>query len=112
RRRDPAAEITGGVGACVGIIGGTVSFAIFAIVEVALFRSDGRLRAALLEAVQQSLARTPDPKVQEIFAYFKTPEGLSVVMGIGLVLMFLTFLVVSAAGGALGAALLRRKERL
>jgi hypothetical protein len=115
RRRNPAANLTAGMGARLGAVSGVLGFGIFAIltsVEVVVFRSGGQLRAALLEAVQQSAARSSDPQAQQLLEYLKTPQGLALVMVLGLIVMFAAFLLFSSLGGALGAALLRRKERL
>ena len=115
RRRNPVANLTAGMGARLGAVSGVLGFGIFAIltsVEVVVFRSGGQLRAALLEAVQQSAARSSDPQAQQLLEYLKTPQGLALVMVLGLIVMFAAFLLFSSLGGALGAALLRRKERL
>ena len=113
RRRNPAANLTPGMGARLGAVSGALGFGIFAIltsVEMLAFRSGGQLRAALLEAVQQSAARSSDPQAQQLLEYLKTPQGLALVMVLGLIVMFVAFLVFSSLGGALGAALLRRKD--
>jgi len=113
RRRNPAANLTPGMGGRLGAVSGALGFGIFAIltsVEMLVFRSGGQLRAALLEAVQQSAARSSDPQAQQLLEYLKTPQGLALVMVLGLIVMFVAFLVFSSLGGALGAALLRRKD--
>jgi len=113
RRRNPAANLSPGVGARLGAVSGALGFAIFAIltsVEMVVFRSGGQLRAALIEAVQQSAARSSDPQAQQLLEYLKTPQGLALVMVLGLIVMFAAFLVLSSLGGALGAVLLRRKD--
>ena len=43
--------------------------------------------------------------------YLKTPQGLALMMVLGLIVMGLAFLIFSSLGGALAAALLRRKDR-
>ena len=43
--------------------------------------------------------------------FIKTPEGLVVIMVMGLTAMFFVFLIFSSLGGALGAFLLHRKDR-
>ncbi|HXZ41243.1 MAG TPA: zinc ribbon domain-containing protein [Terriglobales bacterium] len=115
RRRNPVGNLSPGMGARLGAVGGTLGFGIFAIftaIEVLVFHSGGQLRAALLEAIQQSAARTSDPQAQQILDYLKSPPGLALVMGLGLAVMFVVFLIFSSLGGALAAALLRRKHRL
>jgi hypothetical protein len=114
RRRNPAAEITPAMGARLGAVSGALGFVLFAIltsIEMMLFRSGGEVRAALLDAVQRSAARSPDPQAQQMLEYLKTPQGLALLVGLGLIVMFVIFLIFSSLGGAIGAALLRRKER-
>jgi hypothetical protein len=75
-----------------------------------VLRSGGQLRQALLDAVQQSAARANDPQVQQMFDYFKTPAGLALMMVLGLAVMFVLFVLLSSAGGALTVALLRKRN--
>jgi hypothetical protein len=113
RRRNPAANLTPGMGARLGAVSGALGFGIFAVltsIEMVAFRSGGQLRAALIEAVQQSAARSSDPQAQQLVEYLKTPQGLALVMVLALLVMFAAFLVLSSLGGALSAALLRRKD--
>jgi hypothetical protein len=115
RRRHAFGLLTAGVGARLGAVSGIFGFAMFAVftaIEVLVFHSGGQLRAALLEAVQQSASRTSDPQAQQILDYLKSPPGLALVMGIGLAVTFVAFLILSSLGGALAAVLLRRKEKL
>jgi hypothetical protein len=114
RRRNPTANLTPGMGARLGAASGALGFGIFAIftaVEMVVFRAGGQLREALLQAIQQSAARSSDPQAQQVVEYLKTPQGLALVMVLGLIVMFVAFLIFSGLGGAVGAALLRRKER-
>jgi hypothetical protein len=102
------------MGARLGAVSGALGFGIFAIlisIEVVVFRAGEDLRKTLLEAVRQSAARSPDPQAQQMLEYLKTPQGLALVMVLGLIVMFLIFLIFSSLGGAVGAALLRRKDR-
>lgn len=115
RRRNPGGRLTPAIGARLGAVCGVLGFGMFAVftaIEMLIFHSGGQLRAALLEAVQQSASRTSDPQLQPMLDYLKSPPGLALVMGLGLAVMFVIFLILSSLGGALGAALLRRKERL
>ena len=114
RRRNPVANVTPGIGARLGALSGALGFGIFAIftaTEMLIFRSGGQLRDALLQAIQQSAARSSDPQAQQMLEYLKTPQGLALMMVLGLIVMGLAFLIFSSLGGALAAALLRRKER-
>jgi len=114
RRRNLGENLSPATGARLGAVSGILGFGIFSVltsVEVLVFHSGGQLRAALLEAVQQSALRTSDPQAQQIIDYLKSPPGLALVMVLGLALMFVVFLIFSTIGGALGAVLLRRKNR-
>ncbi len=115
RRRNPASDLTPGMGARLGATSGALGFGIFAIftaVEVLIFHSGGELHTALIQAVQQSASRTSDPQALQLLEYLKSPPGLALVMAAGLAVMLAAFLIFSSLGGALGALLLRRKNRL
>ncbi len=114
-RRRPGSILTPGMGARLGAVSGALGFAIFSIftaIGVTIFHNGGELRAALLEAVKQSAARNSDPQAQQIVEYLKSPDGLALVMGLGLAVMCVLFLIFSSLGGAIAAAFLRRKNHL
>lgn len=115
RRRNPAGTLSPGMGARLGLVSGVLGFAISAVftaIEMLIFHSGGQVRAFLLEAIEQSALRASDPQAQQIVAYFKSPPGLALIMGLGLVAMFFFFLIFASLGGTLAATLLRRRERL
>lgn len=114
RRRNPLAQIPPALGAKLGAVSGLFGFAVFAVLiaaEAVIFRSSGELRAALLDALQRSAASNPDPQAQQVLDYLRTPQGLALFMALALAFVFFVFLVLSSLGGALSAALLRRKQR-
>ena len=114
RRRNPALHLTPGVGARLGAVSGVLGFGMFAIltaVEMLVLRSGGQIRQALLQTIEQSASRSNDPQVQQMFDYFKTPAGLALMMGLGLAMMLVLFVILSAAGGAVTAVLLRKRDR-
>lgn len=114
RRRNPGAPLTPGMGARLGAVSGAVGFCIFAVftaLEMLAFRTGSQIRGALLDAIQQSAARSADPQAQEVLEWFKSPAGLALMLTLGLVFLFVVFLVLSSAGGALAAALLRRRDQ-
>lgn len=114
RRRNPASNLTPAMGARLGAVSGALGFGIFAIfsaVGTLVFHSGGQLRAALLEAVEQSAARSSDPQAQQVVEYLKTPAGLALMMGLGLGFVLVAFLILSSLGGAVGAAMMRRRDR-
>jgi len=114
QRRSATATATSSLGARLGAVTGVLGFVFFTIftaVEVLVFHSGGELHDSLIEAVRQSIARTPDPQAQQALRYLQSPPGLALVMTIGLTLVFVVFLIFSSVGGVIGAALLRRKPR-
>jgi hypothetical protein len=69
-----------------------------------------QLRQTVLDAIVQAQQRTSDPQSRRMFDYLKTPQGLAITMLVWLILMALFFVLLSGAGGAFSASLLRRKE--
>ncbi|MGH3055988.1 MAG: hypothetical protein ACRDL7_13520, partial [Gaiellaceae bacterium] len=115
RRRNLTSHLTPGMGARLGLVSGTLGFGIFAIfsaIGTLVFHTGGQLRAAMLEAIEQSAARSSDPQAQQIIEYLKTPPGLVLMMGLSLGVVLVAFLVLSSIGGAVGAAMMRRKDRM
>jgi hypothetical protein len=114
RRRVPIGNLKPGKGAQLGAVSGALGFVVFGIftaLETTFLHSGAELRAALMQAVEQAATRSPDPQSQQLLQYLKSPPGLTLVMIMGLAVMFFAFLVLSSLGGALGAALLRRKDQ-
>jgi hypothetical protein len=115
RRRVPIVNLRPGKGARLGAVSGAFGFGMFAVltsIEMIISpRSGDQIRGQLLEALQKSAARTSDPQAQQMLEYFRTPAGLVLMMIISLIFMFVAFVLLSALGGALGAALLGKKER-
>lgn len=115
RRRSPASNLTPAMGARLGAVSGTLGFAIFGIFSAVgtwVFHNGGELRTAMLDAIEQSAARSADPQVQRAFEYLKTPPGLALMMALSLVMVLAAFLILSSLGGAIGAALTRRKDQM
>jgi len=114
RRRVPYANPGPGMGARLGAVSGALAFVLFGVLtllESAVLRAGSEFRSVLLQALDQAASRNTDPQAQQLFQYLKTPQGLIVVMIIGLTSMFFAFLLFSSLGGAIGAAMLRRKDR-
>lgn len=113
RRRIPMASITPGTGARLGMVSGILGGAIFAAllsIGTMAFHAWDSIRGKLLEVVEQTAARNPDPQAQQAMQFFKSPEGIVLLLATALIGTMLAFVVFSALGGAVGAALLRRKD--
>lgn len=113
RRRSPMTNLSPGMGARLGAASGAMGFGIFAIftaLAAGIFGKGGQLRAALLDAIQQSASRSSDPQAQEMLEWLKTPEGLALMITLGMIFTLMVFVILSSAGGALTAALMRKRE--
>ncbi len=114
RRRVRRNVLTSGTGARLGALSGVLGFAFFSIftaVQVLVFHAGDQIRANLLESIKEAAAKTPDPQMQPVFDYLRTPGGMQLAMATGFAVILLMFLVLSSAGGILGVALLRRQHK-
>jgi hypothetical protein len=113
RRRIPVANVTPGMGARLGmmsgVLGGGIFAALFSIGTVVLHAWD-TIREKLIAIVEQTAARNPDPQTQQALEFFKSPDGIMLLLATALIGTLMAFVIFSGLGGALGAALLRRKE--
>jgi hypothetical protein len=101
-------------GAALGALGGLLWFAMSSIFEalVVIFLHKGPdLRNELLAKIQQAASQTSDPQVVAVFERFKSQGGLEFLMLMGLVFAFLASIVLGSLGGALGGAILGRRDR-
>jgi hypothetical protein len=115
RRRNPVAHITPGMGARLGMASGVLGGCIFTILLSAFILVFGlwdQVREKVVEVIEQTAARNPDPQAQQAVEFFKTQQGMALLVIASLILILMAFVIFSGLGGALGAALLRRRERL
>jgi hypothetical protein len=113
RRRIPVANVTPGMGARLGMVSGILGGGIFAAllsIGTMLFHAWDGIRAKLIEVIEQTAARNPDPQAQQALEFFKSPEGIVLLLTTALIGTLMAFVIFSGLGGALGATLLRRKE--
>ncbi len=115
RRRIPVARVTPGMGARLGMVSGILGGGIFAALlslGTVLFHAWNSVHAKLLEVIEQAAARNSDPQAQQALEFFKSPDGIALLLTTALIGTLMAFVIFSGLGGALGAALLRRKEHL
>jgi hypothetical protein len=113
RRRMPVAHVTPGMGARLGMVSGLLGGAIFAAllsIGTMLFSRWDSIREKLIEVVEQTAARNPDPQTRQAMEFLKSPQGIVLLLSMALIGTLVAFVIFSGLGGALGAALLRRKE--
>lgn len=113
RRRVPAARLTPGMGARLGMVTGVLGSGILAIVlAVRALLSHGweSVRADLIAGVEQAAARNPDPQTHQVVEFLESPQGIVLLLIVALITTVIFFVIFSGLGGALGAALLRRRK--
>ncbi len=114
RRRSPEMVIKAGTGARLGAISGLFCFGMSAALEaivVAVFHKGPEVRNAMLQVIQQAAAKSNDPQVTAALDYFKSPQGLAVMLLFALVSAFFASIILGSIGGALGGAFLGRRDR-
>ena len=112
RRRSLAPELPPGAGFKLGAISGLFGFLIFAAltaVTTVAFRAQNDFRGAMIEAVRRAQARNPDPQARQMLEYFISPHGMVVMLVMGGILICVAFVLLSGLGGAISAALFRKK---
>ncbi len=121
RRRVGHIRVTPWMGARLGLMAGGLGFGLLALLSTfRLFAASERtqLRAAFRDKMQETLTSAADPDVrramEQFRGYIATDHGLVLVVLICLGVAAVVFLLFSALGGALGAAVFggesRRKE--
>jgi hypothetical protein len=115
QRRMPAAFLTPAMGMRIGAVSGLVGFVASTFWLVFEFSKNSReFQAAMQEQMEKSIGTNPDPRAQDIMRQFmnnlNTPRGLATFFVLLLVIVAVAFVVFSAAGGALGAAMFARRR--
>ena len=95
------------LGAFSGLLGYLVYVLLFGIMQVVRGR---QFRSAFRQQLEQAAAANPDPSVRQMIERMSTPEGIATVITVMLAAFLLVFVLFAAAGGALGASLLGRRE--
>ncbi len=112
RRRSVAPALPPGAGFKLGALSGLFGFLIFTalkVVNTVAIGAQSELRDAIIEAVRRAQARNPDPQARQMLEYFTSPHGMVVFVILAAVISCVAFVLLSGLGGAISAALLRRK---
>lgn len=117
RRRAGYRMVTPWMGAKLGLLAGGLGFGLLALLSTfRLFAASERteLRAAFREKLQEATATAADPDVRQAMEHFRSyigsDHGLILVVLLFLAIAAFFFLIFSALGGALGAALFGRES--
>lgn len=101
-------------GARLGALSGLLWFAMSSILEaliVLLLHKGPEIRSELIAKIQQTASQTSDPQTLAVFERFKTPEGLELLMVLGLIFAFFASIILAGLGGALSGAILGRRDK-
>ncbi len=110
RGRDPGQMVTG-TGVRIGAVTGLFTFVIYGIIVAAQFTAQkGMARETMQKAMEQALARNPNPQAQALMNQIMTPEGIATLLTITAVVFLFVFLIFGAIGGSLGAVILRNRQ--
>lgn len=114
RRRRPGAIVGAAFGSVLGVISGTFAFVFSVGLEVlaaAVLRNNDEVRGKLLDFLKQVSQRTTDPQVLATLDYFKSPNNETSLILFFLFCLLFAFVIFSGIGGALGGALMGRRNR-
>jgi hypothetical protein len=113
KRRTAAKNLTSGLGARLGLISGAVGFAIFALLaslEMLLSTSGAGLREQVMKQLEQTAAQYP-AEAQQAMEYLRSAQGWGLVVALATISILVAFLLLSTIGGAVGGAVLGRRQR-
>lgn len=104
-----ALPVNAWAGARIGAITGLLAFFANLLMAALRFVFD---RGAAMEEVKRALkeaaARNPDPQVQTVMEKMMTPEGIAVILTLGVIFMLFMFLILCSIGGAIGGSLAKK----
>jgi len=114
RRRNPEIMVSARTGARLGAICGFFCAGMTAILgalRVAILHEGGKIRAILLDALQQQSGRYTDPEFQTSLDFFRSPSGLVLMLAFFFVAALIILILLGMVGGAIGGASLGRRDR-
>jgi hypothetical protein len=111
RRRSMGDDPGRRAGFRLGAFTGLFAFGLLVLIGAGTlaFRAQGTMHADMVQTILQAQARSTDPQTKQVFDYFLTPQGMALMMIFGFVFTCILFVLLSGAGGAISASLLRRK---
>ena len=114
RQRGAGTVIRAAAGARLGALSGLVFFGgstILQLLAVVVLHKGAEIRSQMIDTFQQAAARYPGPELQPVLDFVKSPGGFTFMMVASLFVGFMAFTILGGVGGALGASLLRRRDR-
>jgi hypothetical protein len=115
KKSTPGADPRPGAGAILGTVSGGIGFLLWGIMmagRVVILRTGAELRVQMIHAIDQAASRSADPQAQAAANWLKSPPGFALMLALTLLFTLIVFLILSGIGGAVAAAVLRRREKL
>jgi hypothetical protein len=111
-RGKDAGQVWLGTGARIGAVTGLFTFLIYGIIVAAQFTAQkGMVQETMRKAMDQALARNPNPQAQALVNQLMTPEGVATLITMTVVIFLFVFLIFGAIGGSVGAAIMKNQQR-
>lgn len=113
RKRAGKAELTPALGARLGLISGALGFVIFAIassLELLLSNGGAGLRQEVMKQLEKVAAQYP-AQAQQALDYLRSAQGWGFIVALSTIFTLIMFLLLSTIGGAVGGAILAKKNR-
>jgi len=114
RRNHPHVAVRAGSGARLGAVCGVFCSGMTAILgalRVAILHEGNAIRNWILDQVRQTAVRFPGPQSQPGLEFMRSPVGLMFMLAFLLVAGAVLLVLLSTLGGALGGALLGRRDK-
>jgi MFS family permease len=112
-RRTSVRKPSSTMGFSLGALSGVFCAVILALIKTArvfLSHSENEIRDDLVRRVHLAQARNSDPQLTQLWGYLQTPQGMVFMMIFGIIFTGVIFALLSGIGGAVSAAMLRRKD--
>lgn len=97
----------------LGAVTGAVGFVLLLVIAalgMLTFQGQAQVLAVVREFLRQQQARATDPEMLRKIDYLMTPQGMAALLVCGALLTGVIFILLSGAGAAMSASLLRRKD--
>lgn len=118
RRRSALLLMSSAIGGKLGALAGLLGFIFFGVftssflaIETVVLHHGDEIRATLRSLLQQSVGNNQDARAQLLLQSAQTPEGLTMLLVLGMFLFLVAFLLLSTAGGMFAASYGRRRFR-
>lgn len=101
------------VGLAAGLIGFVTESVLFVFVQVVMLAGRGRFAARFREQLQEIMARQGEmpPETRRFLDWLSTPSGAAFLVVFVITVFFISFLLLGALGGMLGANILAKREK-